>query len=251
MPRIMRDSTNAADIPSDGTQLVAGYANGAYAWSQVDFDRFPAAGHVLIDVNGSRPDADVLDVENGDASVPTAVQWIRTKYRQAHDFPPVIYCDRSTLPSLIEACAESQFQPGVHYYLWVATLDGTQQLENVIGVAAVQYAGQDATGGHYDESIVYADLWKRVSWSTGPAWPGYDFEYFEGQEPAYVEAVKTWQAQMAARGWTIAVDGFYGPQSAEVARAFQQDSTAHGWPLAGDGIVGRETWRASWERPVS
>lgn len=63
--------------------------------------------------------------------------------------------------------------------------------------------------------------------------------------------VRTWQARMKQRGWAIAVDGSYGPQSQGVCEAFQDDSTAHGWPLARDGIVGPRTWAASWQRPVS
>jgi hypothetical protein len=63
--------------------------------------------------------------------------------------------------------------------------------------------------------------------------------------------VLVWQTQMSARGWQLAVDGGYGPESADVCSSFQLDSTANGWPLDADGIVGPETWRASWERPVS
>lgn len=63
--------------------------------------------------------------------------------------------------------------------------------------------------------------------------------------------VRTWQARMKTRGWTIGVDGQYGPQSQAVAHAFQQDSTAHNWPLADDGVVGPATWQASFERPIS
>lgn len=63
--------------------------------------------------------------------------------------------------------------------------------------------------------------------------------------------VSTWQARMRTRGWPITVDGWYGPASASTCRQFQQDSTAHGWPLAEDGIVGQQTWRATWQRPIS
>lgn len=82
-----------------------------------------------------------------------------------------------------------------------------------------------------------------------PAFPGVDLAlrtpYMNGSE------VRAWQARMRARGWTIAVDGSYGPQSQAVCKAFQKDSTDHNWPLAQDGVVGPRTWAASWERPVS
>lgn len=57
---------------------------------------------------------------------------------------------------------------------------------------------------------------------------------------------RTWQAKMRSRGWSIAVDGVYGPDSAEVARAFQKEKG-----LVVDGIVGPSTWRATWTAPVS
>lgn len=63
--------------------------------------------------------------------------------------------------------------------------------------------------------------------------------------------IRDWQRQMRHRGWSIDVDGWYGPASAKVARQFQEDSTAHGWPLEADGIVGAMTWDASFRRPIS
>jgi hypothetical protein len=81
-----------------------------------------------------------------------------------------------------------------------------------------------------------------------PPWPGVYLSY----PPAMYEAsARTWQAQMQARGWVLEVDGWYGEESAQCCEAFQLDSTANGWPLDADGVVGAETWRATWERPVS
>ncbi len=57
--------------------------------------------------------------------------------------------------------------------------------------------------------------------------------------------IKTWQARMRERGWSIAADGIYGPKSATVARAFQREHR-----LRVDGIVGPATWSAAWEAPV-
>ncbi|GAA2621931.1 peptidoglycan-binding domain-containing protein [Actinomadura fulvescens] len=60
------------------------------------------------------------------------------------------------------------------------------------------------------------------------------------------EDVRTWQRQMKARGWDIDVDGAYGADSEEICRAFQKEKG-----LAVDGVVGRETWRATWETPIT
>jgi peptidoglycan hydrolase-like protein with peptidoglycan-binding domain len=51
---------------------------------------------------------------------------------------------------------------------------------------------------------------------------------------------------MADRGWTIGVDGEFGPQSEEVARAFQAEKG-----LGVDGYVGPETWAAAWTEDVT
>lgn len=78
----------------------------------------------------------------------------------------------------------------------------------------------------------------------GPAWPG---QYLALRSPMlHSEAVRTWQQRMRERGWSIAVDGWYGPASANVARQFQAEKG-----LAADGIVGPATWSASWNTPVN
>jgi peptidoglycan hydrolase-like protein with peptidoglycan-binding domain len=56
----------------------------------------------------------------------------------------------------------------------------------------------------------------------------------------------TWQGKMHARGWTIAVDGVYGPESYKVALAFQAEKG-----LARDGLVGKKTWDAAWTLKVT
>jgi peptidoglycan hydrolase-like protein with peptidoglycan-binding domain len=55
-----------------------------------------------------------------------------------------------------------------------------------------------------------------------------------------------WQAQMAARGWGLAVDDLYGGDSEQVCRQFQSEKG-----LAVDGIVGPDTWAAAWTAPVT
>lgn len=58
--------------------------------------------------------------------------------------------------------------------------------------------------------------------------------------------IRTWQARMSVRGWVIAVDGIYGPQSAGVCRRFQMEKH-----LQVDGLVGPLTWNASWQAPIT
>ncbi|MGI5321789.1 peptidoglycan-binding domain-containing protein [Actinomadura nitritigenes] len=75
-----------------------------------------------------------------------------------------------------------------------------------------------------------------------PPFPGRNLE----QPPPMKGAdVRTWQAQMGNRGWTITVDGVYGPDSESICREFQQRKN-----LQVDGIVGSITWKAAWEAPI-
>ena len=57
---------------------------------------------------------------------------------------------------------------------------------------------------------------------------------------------RTWQQRMSDRGWTIGVDGCFGPQSETVCRQFQYDKG-----LASDGLVGPNTWGKSWTEPIT
>jgi hypothetical protein len=125
-----------------------------------DFKQFPVTA--TIDVNGTHPAANILDVEAGDASVGTAVAWIKAKNHSAKsgDYPPIIYCNRSTLTPLFNACNAAGLKIVKHFRLWIATLDGTKTVADMTGVTAVQYAGQLQTNHHYDESIVYDATWK-------------------------------------------------------------------------------------------
>lgn len=75
--RLMYDSTTASDIPADA-EIVAGYVDGRYAWSDADWARFPNAVKVRISVFGSL-DADVLDVEPSDATPADAAVWVAQK----------------------------------------------------------------------------------------------------------------------------------------------------------------------------
>jgi peptidoglycan hydrolase-like protein with peptidoglycan-binding domain len=58
--------------------------------------------------------------------------------------------------------------------------------------------------------------------------------------------VHTWQERMSRRGWSIAMDGCYGPASASVCKTFQAEKG-----LAVDGFVGPMTWTAAWTAPVT
>ena len=162
--RVMRDSTTLADIPVHGTDIVATYRTGhigVTTLAQVRA-RFPTQPIAWIDVDGSAPDTcGILDVETGDATPAGAVIWAKQRH-QLHPgvYPPIIYCNRSTLTPVFNAMNAAGLHIGTGWRLWIATLDGTRTVPDMTGVTAVQWAGEAQTGGHYDESIVYDPAWK-------------------------------------------------------------------------------------------
>jgi hypothetical protein len=74
-----------------------------------------------------------------------------------------------------------------------------------------------------------------------PAWPGRVLRLGVSGED-----VRKYQAQMHHRGWTIAVDGSYGPATRTVTVAFQREKR-----LTADGEVGRLTWNAAFTASIT
>ena len=60
-------------------------------------------------------------------------------------------------------------------------------------------------------------------------------------------SVETWQRQMESRGWDLAVDGHFGPQSARVAALFAREKGAATAP----GTVDKQLWDLAWAAPVT
>lgn len=114
-------------------------------------------------------------------------------------------------------------------------------------VNGVHPVDMNAYAGTVEE--LYAELYGTAMAFGAPSYPGRMFQLKNPQMSG--GDVRIWQQRIRDRGWTIGVDGQYGPQSEQVCREFQQDSTNHNWPLTVDGVVGPATWMASWERPIS
>jgi hypothetical protein len=164
----MADSIDCANfsprniiIPGGGNQpiaLTAGYANGTFH----DSSQSCGATDVQIDVNGSLPGVDVLDIETGDATPAQAPAWVHA--HNAHGgttFPAVLYCNRSTMTAVANACQAQNLLPGRDFYWWVSTLDGTVSLSDMTGVVAVQAWGSGFfSNRNIDLSVVYNDAFK-------------------------------------------------------------------------------------------
>lgn len=79
--------------------------------------------------------------------------------------------------------------------------------------------------------------------TVAPAYPGYLMTF----NPSHFDGnLLIWQTRMKQRGWSIALDGYFGNQTLGVVRAFQQQKK-----LGVDGVIGRVTWSAAWTVPVT
>jgi hypothetical protein len=149
--RIMWDSTTPAAIPSDA-ELVAGYVNGRYAWSPLDWARWAPARRVSITVLASELGAQVLDVETGDATPAQARAWVEGRHL-AGVVAPICYSNRG------EGMHLALTLVGLRWRWWCA--DWTGIPHTVLGAAAVQYAAPGiGTALHVD-----------LSWVTDPTFP--------------------------------------------------------------------------------
>lgn len=85
-----------------------------------------------------------------------------------------------------------------------------------------------------------------------PPWPGRIFSYHPGAPEIHGQDVLAWQQRMHVRGWPLAVDGWFGPQSASVAEAFQAEFHVNPAPgLMEDAEVGPRTWAAAFTIPIT
>lgn len=172
---IGRDSIRPQAIPLAGLSYVMGYDNGPISqWPAAAWSRFEGIRQAHIDTQGDHPESHILDVERGDATVGSAVGWVRAarSLRSPGAYPPILYCNRATLPGLKAMMANYSLPLVTAYRLGVATLDGTKTIPDMTGVVYVQYASAGMTGGDYDESIVYDTSWLAPG-SAASAPPGY------------------------------------------------------------------------------
>jgi hypothetical protein len=82
--------------------------------------------------------------------------------------------------------------------------------------------------------------------AKAPPMPADSQPWFGRSARSRSSGVRTWQQQMRNRGWSIGVDGDFGPQSDDVCRKFQREKG-----LTVDGMVGAQTWDRSWSAPVT
>lgn len=83
--------------------------------------------------------------------------------------------------------------------------------------------------------------------STVPAWPVEPhMAYDTGDAHTKYSTVTRAQRRWHERGWTITIDGYFGPKTDHVCREFQKEKR-----LKVDGKLGPKTWAALWSTPIT
>ncbi|MHB1472479.1 MAG: hypothetical protein ACYCV4_02450 [Dermatophilaceae bacterium] len=156
---VMYDSIRAEAIPVDA-KVVAGYVDGLYAWSTEDWARFADVDiRVRIATSVETLDADVLDVEKGDATPADAPAWVEKVRSRAGSYDAMVYCSLSNWDACKKAFADAVVpQPE----WWIAEWDGVAELP--AGAVAKQYQSTPL----YDLSVIDTGLWRANTASKKP-----------------------------------------------------------------------------------
>jgi LysM repeat protein len=147
--KIMYDSVNASKIPPRA-EVVAGYVDGKYRWSDSDWDRFGDALRIGICVDPHHNLGDVLDIEPGDSEPAQAVDW--TIKRRNSGIEPVLYTNTSTKPFVTN---EFYLRKVKEPEYWIAVWNGRGE----IPAGSVAHQFQNCSG--FDLSTV-TDEWFRL-----------------------------------------------------------------------------------------
>ena len=148
---------------------------------------------------------------------------------------------------------------GVDGYFGDSTVSATKKYQKKVGVDVDGMAGKDTWAKAKKDGFKWKRKPKAGSKPKTPDapkfplpkghWMGVESSnpknhsgYYKKDRPA----IKQWQSRMKARGWTIGVDGIFGPQSERVAKQFQKQVK-----VAQDGLVGEVTFEKSWTAPVT
>lgn len=148
----MYDSVNSSKIPADA-EMASGYIDGQWpSWFAIR-DRFKhlSPHHTPTIATSPHHDADVLDVENGDATPADVPAWCERQRKIKPGQIPVVYTSRSMVPAVRAALVAAKV---AEPQWWVA--DWTNVPHLVPGSHATQWTS-DTTAG-YDISLVSPDF---------------------------------------------------------------------------------------------
>jgi hypothetical protein len=230
---------------------LAGKRRGAYHYAHPSNDPIREAEHFLSVVRPVKGDVLVLDHEDADGrSAQHCAAWAQAWCAHVHTrtgIKPVVY-------TFLSFAWEGHCAGLGSYPLWIADPSRAMGHPRVPAPWSSWALHQYGESGGIDHDVLNGDgaAWLALASGHSSTPPPSHVPPFPGRILALASPymsgsdVKTWQAQMHARGWTITADGIYGPASAAVCRAFQDEKG-----LTVDGMVGPETWSAAWSAPVT
>lgn len=153
--RVMYDAVDAADVPSSGFDLLAGYTNGLYQSYPTLKTRFPHALVVRIDVLNHPGAGQVLDIEQGDARPDEAPDWFDKSLKAGVHRPTLYYS--SSAHHEVKAAMGSR-----HYDAWIASYGVSHcpiASDATCNVVAWQKIDHGPNGENIDISDVFDDSW--------------------------------------------------------------------------------------------
>lgn len=169
MTRTMYDGVNT-DAAAIGQQakagdLVGGYGDGLYTWSDEDWAHIaPGVTRIVIVVFWTTNAGQILDCEPGNCTPAQAVDWVLMRRKAGAD--PTVYCnqmDQKTGWPAVRAAFQARGVAEPHY--WVADYDGVAVIP--AGAIGKQHADDIALGKPWDISVV-ADYWPGVDAPPSP-----------------------------------------------------------------------------------
>ena len=236
---VMYDGVDPSSVPA-GADVYAGYVNGNWPSYNALVAKFPNAQHVPITVF-SAGDAQVLDVEQGDASAADVPAWLnRQRARGQHR--PTIYCSRIGAPgygwqNVIDACNSA----GVALPdFWIADYTSGPHGLTLGNVTAVAIQWTDHGG--YDESVINDPSWPNRSKPNPPTPTEENMNVLSNTAPwNNSKHGDTMTLQVCLRKkfgqQTLIVDGVFGQATAHAVKNVQKF-----FGLAVDGVCGPKTW---------
>lgn len=222
----------------------AGYmtGSGAIPWTSAQWLADPSA--IRIDQaptnTAVNETADVLDVEQGAATISDIVPWVKAATVNFNNRvrpgqrKPMVYCNQSTLPSVANALQGA----GLSCPIWIAapgiSLSTAQGKINSASGPYPIYGVQYQWNTTYDSDVFLSSWLVTVSGQAGDTISG-------GSYGPAVTVCQTYLNGFASKAGfaPLTVDGCFGPVTLDAVKKFQTFSN-----LTVDGVVGGKTWTA-------
>lgn len=246
MTLTMADSITPGNLPP-GYDAYLGYTDGRWPDFHAEVQRFPGARVVGLTVLGGNDVADGCDIENGDLSPQSGAAYTRRRL-DAGAVRPIAYASVSAMGDVLAELAalkvarssvrllSAHYRAGKHICgpatckLVSVAMDGTQWTDAAPGVG----------GTFVDASLLASDFF-------GVHPPAHPTSWQETmmlalpqlKQGASGAQVRTVQGLLMARGYSVSLDGVFGPATGAVVRRFQGDHH-----LSVDGVVGPLSWAA-------